>query len=203
MNGTKYIANLLTNCDILQILFYISLTIISPANSLLNVFVPEHICYCIVLYGWKISIKEGQQIHNELQRNAIDVHIKNTSIGFYGNWSNVTKAWNIFDFMSEDVKYLLLTKAYNNNNVHEECVKLYHQINDVIVKSHSTPMQFCGYINNAAYALDRFVTINLMMQCILYSKIGQGNFKHIAKNGMLWMCFIQLMNAKKIFQLLM
>ncbi len=111
--------------------------------------------------------------------------------------------------MSEDEKDITtmntMMNAYSNNNFHEECVKLYKQINDKNVISHNIAIQSCGYINSVDDALNIFnsiedkhkdiVTINMMMQVyihnersydavVLYEQIGKDKFEHIEKNEM-------------------
>ncbi len=55
----------------------------------------------------------------------MDVQIKHVLIGFYGNCS-ITKAWNMFDFMSEDEKDVTTMIEYND----DECVEVYDLIKD-------------------------------------------------------------------------
>ena len=166
------------------------------------------------------DLEKGQSIHKELisesntsAGSSVDIEVKNTLIGFYGNCSNITRAWNIFDCISENERNVTtnnaMMTAYSANDFHEECVKLYHETRaterDVI--SHNIAIQSCTKTKNVDEALRIFesvpddtkdvVTVNMMMQCyvhnersadavMLYQSLGhcESGIGHIAPNQM-------------------
>eukprot|EP01083_Nonionella_stella_P133185 404886_1 len=150
------------------------------------------------------DIEKGKQIHRDLlEMGAADIQIKNTLIGFYGNCWNITKAWNVFDCITDNERDIAtinaMMNAYSHNNFHEECVKLYKQqmhMNETDVISHNIAIQSCGYMNNVNDALLIFdaiedsnkdiTTLNMMMQVYIHNEGCQdavGLYHMIGKDG--------------------
>ena len=140
------------------------------------------------------DLEKGQSIHNQLisdhnesrhgAGSSVDIEVKNTLIGLYGNCSNITRAWNIFDCISEDERNVTtnnaMMTAYSANDFHEECVRLYHDISDRNVISHNIAIQSCTKTKKVDEALWIFdsvpddmkdvVTVNMMMQCYIHNE---------------------------------
>ena len=130
------------------------------------------------------DIERGERIHCELRtKKRVDIQTKNSLIGFYGNCSNITAAWNVFDCIAEHEKDVstmnAMMNAYRDNAFYDEAMNLYKSMGQKDVISHNTAIQCCGYAKNVDEAQNIFdsmdeserdiVSMNMMMQVLVHN----------------------------------